>query len=559
MMADTPAGKAADKLKKIREAFIRQLPGQLNKVRAAYAACLESDGASADLEDLHRRIHTIKGSSATFGLGLLSKVASTAEKLAKDAMVSGAADDPQWRRLLTESLDRIEHEISGIDPEQGLEHQVEELAAAVDNARGRSRKLVYLCEDDPYQRMSMATQIGCFGFEVVSFGELEPLREAVLATRPDVIVMDIVFPDRPLGGTEIMDVIHAELNVDIPTIFISSQSDLYHRLSAVRVGSSAYFVKPVNITDLCATLATLTSTEEPDPYRVMIIDDDPQLADYHAVILQESGMVTRAVNDPLETMASLLEFNPDLILMDMYMPGCSGIELATAIRQINAYYSIPIVFLSSETDEDKQFHAMRMGGDEFLTKPIKPQHLITSVAVRAERMKTIRSLMVRDSMTGLYNHTASKEHLYKILQQHDNREGEGCLAVIDVDHFKLVNDSYGHPVGDRVLIALARMLRQRLPKQNIVGRSGGEEFVIVFADCRLTSAVMMLNKLRESFSAINFYGSGVTFSCTFSAGVTPFSLHGDANSIWKGADEALYKAKLNGRNQVVAADGLEVE
>ncbi len=348
-----------------------------------------------------------------------------------------------------------------------------------------------------------------------------------------------------------MDAIRVETGLVIPTIFISSQSDLPHRLSAVRVGSNAYFVKPVSITDLCDKLVKLTTNEAPDPYRVLIVDDDPRLAQYHATILQEAGMVTHTVNDPLEAMAPLLDFKPDLILMDMYMPGCNGMELATAIRQIGTCYSIPIVFLSSETDEDKQFHAMRMGGDEFLTKPIKPQHLITSVAVRAERMKIISSLMMRDSMTGLYNHTASKEHLSNTLMQSEMSGGDGCLAAIDVDHFKLVNDTHGHPVGDRVLIALARLLRQRLRRQDIVGRTGGEEFAIIFADCPLSRAVGILNQLRENFSAINFHGAQTQFSCTFSAGVTEFSMHADASAIWQAADAALYRAKEGGRNQVV--------
>jgi diguanylate cyclase (GGDEF)-like protein len=463
--------------------------------------------------------------------------------------------DPQWHQRLCDCLVRIEDEIKNIDPEQGMEHQMQELTAAADIARGRTRKLIYLCEDDAFQRMSLATQIRCFGFEVVAFGELEPLKDAVLTTPPDAVVMDIIFPDRPLGGTETIDYIHTDIDATIPTVFISSQSDLPHRLSAVRAGSSAYFVKPVTITDLCDTLAKLTSTEAPDPYRVMIVDDDPRLAEYHAAILQEAGMVTKTLNDPLQAIETLLDFEPDLILMDMYMPSCNGMELATAIRQIGAYYSIPIVFLSSETDQDKQFHAMQMGGDEFLTKPIKPEHLVTSVAVRAERMKTIRSLMVRDSMTGLYNHTASKEHLANTLTQSEQHGGEGCLAVIDVDHFKLVNDTYGHPIGDRVLVALARLLRQRLHKQDFVGRTGGEEFVIIFTDCPLPKAVGILNQLRENFSAVTFHGTNATFSCGFSAGVTPFSLHADANAIWKAADAALYKAKQGGRNRVVAMDG----
>jgi diguanylate cyclase (GGDEF)-like protein len=414
---------------------------------------------------------------------------------------------------------------------------------------------VYLCEDDSYQRLTLATQIGCFGFEVLSFGELEQLVNAVQSAPPDAIVMDMIFPDRPLGGSDIVRTIQSERKAPVPTIFISSHGSLASRLSAVRAGSSAYFVKPVNMTELCSTLSLLTSAEKPEPYRIMIVDDDLQLAEYHALILQEAGMITLTVNDPLQVMSPLYEFKPDLILMDMYMPGCNGMELAKAIRQIGAYFSIPIVYLSSETDTDKQFQAMQTGGDEFLTKPIKPQRLVSSVAVRAERMKTIRSYMVRDSMTGLFNHTATKEHLDTAIALAERKQEEVCFAMIDVDKFKVVNDTYGHPIGDRVLIALARLIRQRVRKADTVGRFGGEEFAVILPGCSLSEAVVLLNEVRESFAAVDFQAKDETFSCTFSCGIAPLSLYGDATALNAGADEALYAAKNGGRNQVVAAKG----
>jgi len=134
------------------------------------------------------------------------------------------------------------------------------------------------------------------------------------------------------------------------------------------------------------------------------------------------------LNNPLLAMSHLSEFKPDLILTDMHMPGCNGMELAKTIRQVGASFSIPIVFLSSETNTDKQFHAMRMGGDEFLTKPIKAEHLVSAVAVRAERMKIIRSLMTRDAMTGLFNHSATKERLDTDIAHALRHGNEICFA-----------------------------------------------------------------------------------------------------------------------------------
>lgn len=543
------------KLNRIRTAFLKQLPAQLEVIRSAYQSFVRGNGTRDRLEDLHRRIHTVRGAAASFRIGNLAALAAAAEQLAKNALQAETQPERIWFQQMQEYLAGMEQAAGQIDLTEEMEFQAREITASAPSGAGSERKVVYLCEDDSFQRLALTTQIQCFGFEVVSFGDLEQLARAVRHASPDALVMDVIYPDRPSGGIEIIREIRSGAASEIPTVFISSRDDLGARLSSVRAGSSAYFVKPVNVLDLCTTLSGLTSVLKPELYRILIVDDDPQSAEYHAVILQEAGMVTETVNDPLQVLAHLSRFKPDLILMDMYMPGCNGMELAKAIRQINAYFSIPIVFLSSETDTDKQFDAMRMGGDEFLTKPVKPQHLVTSVAIRAERMKTILSFMVRDGMTGLFNHSASKEQLDAAIDTALRNGNDLCLAMIDVDFFKKVNDSYGHPVGDRVLIALARLLRQRLRRTDVVGRYGGEEFVAILPKCALAEALPILDQLRESYAALSFSAKEEEFSSTFSCGVASLSGFADAASLLKAADEALYEAKRLGRNQVVCAGG----
>jgi diguanylate cyclase (GGDEF)-like protein len=147
-----------------------------------------------------------------------------------------------------------------------------------------------------------------------------------------------------------------------------------------------------------------------------------------------------------------------------------------------------------------------MGGDEYLIKPIKPDHLISTVTVLAERMKIIRSNMVKDSMTGLFNYAATKDALDAAIKQAQNQDQEEtvCFAMIDLDHFKDINDNYGHDAGDRVLMALARLLRQRLRKADVVGRTGGEEFAVVLPACSIQEAGQLLQKILEDFATISF-------------------------------------------------------
>ena len=542
----------ATKLKNFRETFIRQLPSKLDQIREAYDALGKGTPAKEALDKLHRCLHTLKGVSANFGLDALSAVATEGERLAKRVRRGDAGPDATWRPLLEELIARIEREVASTDASQMMDLQALEIVAAAETYHGMERKVVYLCEDDPIQRLNLATQIGCFGFEVVSFGELDQFRKAIRSGHPDVIIMDVVYPGLPSGGTDVIREIQAGLERETPTVFISSQSDLPSRLAALRAGSSAYFVKPVNITDLCTTLHTLTTREVTEPYRIMIVDDDPLISEMTAVILEGAGMETRSLNDPLLALPRLLEFKPDLILMDMYMPGCNGMELAKAIRQIDTYFSIPIIFLSGETDTDAQFEARRMGGDEFLIKPIKPDHLISTVTVLAERMKIIRSFMVRDSMTGLFNYAATKEALDKAIKQAQSQPETVCFAMIDLDHFKEINDNYGHEAGDRVLMALARLLMQRLRKSDVVGRTGGEEFAVVLPASTIQEAGHLLQKILESFATISFPAGDSAFNSTFSCGVASLDKYDTAEKLYKAADEALYLAKQEGRNRVVA-------
>ena len=547
----TPTVSIAARLKRIREAYVKQIPAQLEGIRAALETFSEKPHFE-ELQALHRAIHTLRGASASFGLSRLSAVAAVGEYLAKEAM---QAEPLPYKRLIVQmqaQLDLVEREATNLESAQTADLQALDLVAASENTDGREQKVVYLCEDDSFQRMALSTQIGCFGFQIIAFGDLEQLYQAVKNSPPDAIVMDMMYSRRPTGGADMVARIQSEREIPIPTVFISSQDDFAHRLSAVRAGSSAYFVKPVNATDLSATLTTLTTVDKPEPYRVMIVEDDTHLLELYATILQGVGMVTMEIDDPLLVMENLSDFKPDLILTDMNMPGCNGMELAKTIRQSGDCFSIPIVFLSSETDTDLHRNAMRMGGDEFLTKPIKPEHLISAVAVRAERMKVIRSFMIRDGMTGLFNHSAVKERLGTAIAEAGRTGGDLCFAMIDMDLFKKINDGYGHPTGDRVLIALAKFLRHRVRKTDLVGRYGGEEFAIIFAGCDLPTAKALLDQLRENFSAIQFPAGGESFSATFSCGVAALSSHTDAERLCKAADEALYEAKKQGRNRVEA-------
>jgi diguanylate cyclase (GGDEF)-like protein len=238
--------------------------------------------------------------------------------------------------------------------------------------------------------------------------------------------------------------------------------------------------------------------------------------------------------------------------MDMYMPCCNGRDLAKMIRQIPEYISLPIVFLSSEMDRQKQFSAMSVGAEGFLTKPVVPEYLVAAVAIRAERMRILRTLMAKDSLTGLFNHTTTTTLLNSAIKNAKRNHKTVCFAMLDIDHFKQVNDTHGHPIGDQVLLAISRVLQQRLRASDVVGRYGGEEFAIILSDTKIKEAVKTINALRQDFARIIFHSELGDFSCTFSAGIACFPTHKNIEFLRAAADKALYQAKHQGRNCVIA-------
>ena len=553
-----PKNEITEKLKLLRERYFMQLPDQLSEIDICYEKLLKNPGDKEIIRNLHRLAHSIKGSSASFGF---SDVSTAAKALSKLIEPFDGSDMQMEAEVLSDV--RV---FTGMlrDAVEVIKQKHEEKVVATsskptpeDTVKHEKSQLVYMSISNSALLEELSSAIRQFGYEVAGFTVCDKFENAMQEKRPSALVLDVDLSQKdPLCFAKIMD-IRKELGSGVPAIFISERDDVNARLQAVRLGSDAYFAKPVNIHDLTDTLDSLTTSRVAEPYKILVVDDEQDLADYHSLILQEAGMVTEIVNSPLNVFDRLSEFGPDLVLMDMYMPECDGMELAKTIRQMKAHFSIPIVFLSGETNIDKQLSAMIMGGDEFLTKPIKPEHLISSVSIRAERMRIIRSFMERDSLTGLLNHTKTKLGLdiavARASRSNSNVATQTSFAMIDIDRFKLVNDTYGHPVGDRVIASLARLLQQSFRKTDIIGRYGGEEFAIVLAETDVHRSQEMLNKIRMIFSHIKFRHEDKEFSVTFSAGVAAYPEFGNTELLSDAADRALYEAKRTGRNKVCIA------
>lgn len=537
----------------LRKSYTQQLLNKIQQIEELWQQ-RETEWNDRTLATLHRMIHNLAGSGATFGFSSLSDRACTLERFLRSIMEDGERLTQEAESQITTLITVLHEAATKPDPSITSQRLEESLLPHVVPHTSRNNRLVFLVKEDVELAKDLMLQISYFGYNVRIFTNLVELKAAVQTSIPAVIIIDIVSLEGGFAGAEAIAALQREQPMPIPIMFISVRSDLPARLMAVRAGSYAYFTKPIEISALIDKLDALTVHPAPDPYRILIIEDEPTLAAYYSLTLEQAGMVTSVMLDPLHIMQPLVEFRPDLILMDIYMPTCSGLELAAVIRQLEAYVSIPIVYLSTETNVDKQLTAMSLGGDDFLIKPIHPDHLIKAVASRAQRSRILRSFMVRDSLTGLLNHTKTKEQLAIELSRAQRQSTPLTFAMIDIDHFKSVNDSYGHTVGDRVIKSLARLLQQRLRKTDCIGRYGGEEFAVILPCTDAVAARIVLDELRNGFAQIRHQFTGKEFSVTFSCGLATYPDYVDSASLSDAADRALYTAKSLGRNQVVVAE-----
>ena len=411
-------------------------------------------------------------------------------------------------------------------------------------------KPVYIALEDHQRAQHVVRQLEFFSMNAQAFGSDSEFRAAMHERHPAAIVMDVDF-NGPGEGLRLAERIQQGLEEKLPLIFFSHrETDTPMRLAAVRAGGLEFFTGTIDASCLLEKIEIFTRTAHSEPFRVLIIDDSRAQATHTERVLNNAGIITQTLHEPIQAINYLAEFQPDLIILDMYMPECMGTELAKVIRQHERYVSVPIIYLSAEDDLDKQLDAMNEGGDDFLTKPIKPSHLIATVRTRAERARSLKARIVRDSLTGLYNHTHSLQ-LLEDASSRARRDGQPlCFAMIDIDHFKKVNDTFGHPMGDRVIKSLALFLKQRLRKTDHIGRYGGEEFAVVMPDTTVHNAAKVLDEIRERFSEIRYPAQPADLSCTFSCGIAELTPDADTKLLTQQADEALYTAKHAGRNRV---------
>jgi diguanylate cyclase (GGDEF)-like protein len=542
-----------DKLAQLKQSYRNQLPDKMEEIKSA--SIPPAKGNLADirryLETLEGLSHKLAGSGATFGFPEISVSARSLENACENFLNQDGLSKLDADKEISPFIDSLQMAVlEAVGENEGAPSE----SAGQESSDSNERLLLIISDNEPeVTRITQEMENSNFSIRQLDYDV--DFESSLKELKPAAIIVEISPGREDESGLPKIEQLREREIFDGPLIVMAKSGDIHMRLQAARASADSFMEMPASTSNLVDILEQHLSPDGDEDFRILIVDDDISTAKYTEVILQGAGMIAEIVTDPMLVMDKLDDFGPELILMDLYMPGCSGQELAVVVRQQETYSTLPIVFLSGESDIDKQLIAMRSGGDDFLTKPIKPQHLISSVRTRVRRFRMLRSRMVRDSMTGLLNHTTTHEFLENEVARATRNKTSLSVAAIDIDRFKSVNDTHGHAVGDQVIKSLSRLLKQRLRSNDVIGRMGGEEFAAVLAGTSIEKAAEIFNGVRLAFSEIDHPSGDEKFSVTISCGIAEYPAFKTSADLLEAADTALYEAKNSGRNRVVLETG----
>lgn len=368
------------KLDKLQEQFLSGLPNKIKELHGHWRAVSDANW-SIDANNAFRLVvHSLVGTSGSFGFNEISSTAQQLESLIKTISEQGLAPN-------REEVEIIEQTFLTLCNEMMLNPSKNKISISTDDAAERGRKILII-DNDIETINILADHLRLHGFTIETLTHPAKLMNAVKLFQPSLIIMDMVFPESDVAGTTAIEALR-DNNDLTPVIFIAANEDMTSQLNAIQAGAYSYLTKPVDLNLLVSNIKAACNIKPALSYRVLIVDDDEENSQLHAEALKSDGMDVVTLSDPMQTLDKISEFNPELILLDMHMPQCSGLDVAMIIRQNSRHNQIPIVFLSSEQDVSLRMLTIKCGSDDFISKPVNLDYLKRAVQARIERSRKL--------------------------------------------------------------------------------------------------------------------------------------------------------------------------
>jgi diguanylate cyclase (GGDEF)-like protein len=518
-----------------RDTFVTQLPQRIAAIEDIWSKLSTTVWDQDLLESLYDRVREISELSKSLSMFQLNETVFSLEVYLSSFVGSDIRPDASQIEAIS-GLVRALNTAAKVSPSAEPETSAGQVTIFVLGAKG-----------------GLTTEVGTalnrIDSDVHYFSDVDTLLGQMQARPPRVIIADTaMLPEMPPLSAEIIR-LRAQMSLHIPLLFISNSSSLQLRVDAIRAGGDGYFVSPLDANAIAAQISEIALPDMQQPYRVVVVEDDPTQAEFAGSILRKSGMEVLLVTEPTQVMERLRDFAPDLILMDIYMPEVNGIELTTIIRDHPEFVAVPIVFLSGEQNADKQLDALSVGGDDFIAKPIRPRHLLSVVETRirrARQMKTATGHTTKhDRVTGLF----SRQYLLDKVAQTIAKDTIGAAAVVAVrpDGSQALREQLGVGGTDHLLADLGSVIEDQISGTDLAARIGEQEFGILV---QRDSEAALEQAVQRMLTAIAQHVFAGQVDLTASAGLCIINRsHADANGIVNRALAACSEAQGKGSGQ----------
>ena len=292
---------------------------------------------------------------------------------------------------------------------------------------------------------------------------------------------------------------------------------------------------------------------------ILVVEDDEMSSDHLLFLLSDYRVLV--ARDGAAALELLNKETPDVILLDIMMPGMDGYEVCRLIKSNDTWKEIPILFITVRTDEESIIKGFDVGGSDFVTKPFFPKELQARIRIQIEykrALEQLRKVAVTDDLTGILNRRAFFQQGQEHLEQLTSEQRPYAALMMDLDHFKRINDSYGHAVGDIALKQFVAQVTSRLGSTDLAGRLGGEEFAVFLVDTTPGDAVALAESIRKGVEKDDIDIDGKLIPMTVSIGLAFSDAgHTSLDTFLSSADAHLYLAKQNNRNCISYPEGKE--
>ncbi len=556
---ETKNDPIALELEELTKEYLDSLPAEIAKIEAALEQAQEDSKRLQELQATRLLSHKLRGTAGSFGLHSLGDLMGRMEDRIRSLDDKFDNLDESFWSEMADIIATCKNIVENNPPASTYriatgKHPASLSQQVAANQRALARILVV--DDDShfldYVEKIMSQRL----VEVVRASNPEEALNVLKQKSVDAIILDLNLARvksfelakelRELPGVE-----------NIPLAFVSSDASIDDRVQAAQLGASLYLNKPLDpdaIEDAVQRLLLLGSREKP---RVLIVDDDKYFTKRAADILFDKGMDVHVLHEPSRILEHLHETDPDLLLLDLLMPGISGFDICMMLRTMPRWQALPIVFVTAQTGLDTRIAAFTCGGDDYLAKPLSDEELVTRVSIRVERSRLFKERSERDAVTGLLVRRSFMERFTAQLSASRRQNQVVSLVMFDLDKFKDINDNHGHLAGDAVLAGLGHLLSKRFRVEDLRGRWGGDEFILALVGSEKTQSAMLMKAFLDEFTHMTFVGeSGESFQTALSAGVAAAPEDGQTpHQLLQIADLRLYDAKTSGRNRVVHVGG----